>query len=324
MHAKCVLPLNYTQYTLVPKIFPQKRITEREKRKDEQDGVEYHFVKENSLYETTTGMKDGYWIKQLGGKIYGYTRESINDFLKCENSIMHIQSDLALMVKRDYPDVILIFLDFEDCDSMSNKIRELVGNDSEYKLRLEYSKEERKNAYKFDVYMKSNDPYVLLYKIKRLYDDKIPNTHKSDISEKLIYETAWNIFLEYENQRIRYMGLYFLLLLISILIEVLCINIDCYEIGVCVSILIMMITLIFYQLVFTKQSQIKYLQCIIQMIEDKIDFCNNGEYIEKIKLSYKQTENNNYFYSISLFEILLIYIFMISIGLFIYFVKALF
>ena len=114
----------------IDKYFTPVPYTTREKRKDEQDGVEYHFVKENSLYETTTGMKDGYWIKQLGGKIYGYTRESINDFLKCENSIMHIQSDLALMVKRDYPDVILIFLDFEDCDSMSNKIRELVDRKS--------------------------------------------------------------------------------------------------------------------------------------------------------------------------------------------------
>ena len=294
--------------------------TTRKKRKDEQNGVEYHFIKESQLYEMTTGMKDGYWRRQLGGNVYGYSRESIIEFFEYENSIMHMQSDLAFMVKRDYHDVVLIFLDFENYESMSNKIEELVGNDLECKMRIKYSEDEKKNAYKFDLYMKSNDPYVLLRKIENISTRKQLYTSRSGVSDKQIYKISRNSILIYESQRMENFRGFLVFLLIIALIVALCVSNELFFVGACVSILTLLITFVFYQIDFEKRCQIEHLQQIIKFVEDKMDSSFNDDYLQKIKFI---SRNDKLYHRIIFFEVLFVDIFIILVGMLIYFINYL-
>ncbi len=264
--------------------------TTREKRETETEGYDYFFRDERELREQTHNLKDGYWVVQLGGKIYGYTREAIKEFLKHGNAILHIESGLALRLKRDFPEVTLVFLDYEDFDiTFQTRIKQRLATsneqikETEYKQRQAYSQKERQSAYLFDVVFRSNDPEILLYQILT-YSPRDTQHNRDFISEETVYQMTWQHFSTHANQRIQYINFYTVFIAALFALVIACIEQKLFLWGGLTAIFTLILTILFWQLDARNRDLVKHSEHILQIIEDRFTFSENKDYIQKVKL----------------------------------------
>ncbi len=270
--------------------FVPKPSTTRKKRENEMEGRDYFFREKRELRKETNDLQDGYWVVQLGGEIYGYTRESIQEFFKHENAILHIESSLALRLKRDFPEVNLIFFDYEDFDNtffMRMQLR-LAASDGqmsevEYKRRLAYSQKERRSAYLFDVVFCSDDPEMLLYKI--LTYSLVNTQHNgSSISEETVYKMTWQHFTTHAGQRIQYINFYTVFIAALFTLVIACIEKGLFLEGGFAAIFIVVLTIVFWQLDSRNRDLVKHSEHVLKIFEDRFTFSKNENYLQKIKL----------------------------------------
>ncbi len=270
--------------------FVPKPSTTRKKRETEVEGRDYYFMEEQELREKTHDLQDGYWIVQLGGKIYGYTRESIIEFLKHENAILHIESSLALRLKRDFPEVTLIFLDYEDFDNaFSKRLRQRLATcdeqvrENEYDMRKVYSHKERQSAYLFDIIFRSNDPEMLFYKILA-YNSQNTQHNGISISEETAYQITWQHFTIHANQRIQYIYFYTVFVAALFALVIACIGQKLFLGGGFAAIFIVILTIVFWQLDERNRDLVKHAEHTLKIFEDRFNFSKNEEYLQKVKL----------------------------------------
>lgn len=135
--------------------------TTRPPRISESEGFHYHFRSVDELREITANLSLGYWAKPLDdGNIYGYMSHVDSLASDPQTWIIQAYTDIGLNIKKKHQNVILIFLDYADDETLSDRInnRYLGAAKSAIDSRFRHARYERENKGKYDHIVSSNNP----------------------------------------------------------------------------------------------------------------------------------------------------------------------
>jgi len=135
-------------------IFSIERIvttTTRAMRAGESQGNPYYFISQNEFEKRLADDDLAEHARQYNGNLYGVTREELE---RVQNSgkigIWKIEYKGVMTVKKEYPEVIAIFINAPSLEILENRIRRRDNVTDEYiKERMEYTKEWLKHT---DIY----------------------------------------------------------------------------------------------------------------------------------------------------------------------------
>ena len=125
--------------------------TTRTPREGEIDGVNYFFLSKDEFKNCIDNDKFLEWA-EFAGNFYGTKKKFINQCLnEGKNIILEIDTQGALMVKKQMPEAVLIFICPPSLETLENRLRGRHTEDEEtIQKRLKEVKEELKRAENFD------------------------------------------------------------------------------------------------------------------------------------------------------------------------------
>ena len=133
--------------------------TTREKRPDEQDGVNYHFVTLPKFKEIE--QRDGFIeYAQVFGNLYGSSLEAVTQFIEAGiNLVLEIDWQGAKQIRQRMPASVSIFILPPSLQSLRNRLLDRAQDDSEtIEKRMDQAISEMSHFEEFD-YLVVNDDF---------------------------------------------------------------------------------------------------------------------------------------------------------------------
>jgi guanylate kinase len=151
--------------------------TTRKARPSESEGLHYHFRTFEELKRITRDFTSGYWAHPLYDEhIYGY--QSGVDGLSGDpgNWIIQAYSSIGFAIKTKVPDAVLIFLDFDDDETLRGRIQQRFGSEGldVVKRRERHAAHERAVKARFDHRITSNSPQWIAAELLQLAASRSP------------------------------------------------------------------------------------------------------------------------------------------------------
>jgi guanylate kinase len=147
----------------VPFTSRQRRVHE-----NEIDGKEYLFRDKEELKLISHNFITGYWDFPFNN-IYGYSADIRQTILSNENFIILATTKIALSIKKDYPSVVIAFIDFMTDKELERRINERFKPDNDLiDAKLLNAKTERDNKKYYDLRLENDDPNVLYEELVKL------------------------------------------------------------------------------------------------------------------------------------------------------------
>jgi dCTP deaminase len=137
--------------------------TTRASRHSESESCHYHFRSFEEIQNVSKNFSEGYWCKAVGDDWYGYTKR-ITEAIKSNGKwIIQAATPIALEIKKHYPNIFIVFLDFEHGSVFERRLVIRTGNNQEQMdNRRKHAEVERSSSNKFQVILKSDDPEELV------------------------------------------------------------------------------------------------------------------------------------------------------------------
>ena len=130
--------------------------TTRRRRPGEEDGRDYHFVKEARFQELRDGDELLEWA-EVHGHLYGTSREAVQRILdEGADAVLDLDVQGAEAVRRALPRAVLIFVLPPDRDELQRRLEARGTPAGELRRRLENAGQEVRRAERFD-YLLVND-----------------------------------------------------------------------------------------------------------------------------------------------------------------------
>jgi guanylate kinase len=126
-------------------------LTTRTPRRDEIDGVSYHFVRPEEFDQKIAENQFMEWAEFAGNR-YGTLEKHVHDQrIQGKNVVLEIELQGARTVKRAHPEALLVFIKPPSWEDLEGRIRSR-GSDSEERIqeRLALAQEELGAAEEFD------------------------------------------------------------------------------------------------------------------------------------------------------------------------------
>ncbi len=148
--------------------------TTRPPRHSESESSHYHFRSFEEIQDLSKNFSEGYWCKAVGEEWYGYTKR-INEAIKSPgNWIIQAATPIALEIKKHYPNILIIFLDFENDSVFETRLAARTGNDqAQITSRKTHAETERNSSDKFQAILKSDNPEELVEEVIRLVETQL-------------------------------------------------------------------------------------------------------------------------------------------------------
>lgn len=164
-------------------------MTTRAPRNDEVDGVDYHFVDENTFLSSISQGKMLEYAR-YGMNYYGTPKGPVDTWLsKGETVLLKIEVEGAGNIRKLYPDVISIFLTPPNMTILEKRLRERGSEDDEdVKRRLNIACEELNRIGEYDYVVVNDDLESAVDEIKTII-----------MAEKLKVSRRKNILSEVKN-----------------------------------------------------------------------------------------------------------------------------
>lgn len=142
----------------VPNLGWSVSATTRDRRPDEVDGTDYHFVTRGQFEQSRDagGFLESF---EVYGQLKGTPREPVEARLAAgEDVLLEIDVQGALAVKDQYPDALMIFLQAPNPETQQARLRERGSDDSEQiRRRLATAAAEEALADRFDAVVVNDD-----------------------------------------------------------------------------------------------------------------------------------------------------------------------
>lgn len=161
--------------------------TSREKRPQEIDGIDYHFI-EKSVFEKMIANGDFLEWANVYGNLYGVPKKTIKDAIaEGKDAIVKVDVQGAMTIKRLEPQAISIFI---TPPSMQELERRLVHRKTEsgvnLERRLKTAREEMQSQYSFDhiVISKRNEIDAAIEEIEQIIESERSHPKQHDTAQK--------------------------------------------------------------------------------------------------------------------------------------------
>lgn len=164
-------------------------MTTRAPRNDEVDGVDYHFVDENTFLASISQGKMLEYAR-YGMNYYGTPKDPVDTWLSDgETVLLKIEVEGAGNIRKLYPDVISIFLTPPNMTILEKRLRERGSEDDEdVRRRLNIACEELNRIGEYDYVVVNDDLESAVEEIKTII-----------MAEKLKVSRRKNILSEVKN-----------------------------------------------------------------------------------------------------------------------------
>jgi guanylate kinase len=134
----------------------------------ETNGVEYFFRTKKELLRISNNFNNGYWDFPFNNT-YGYTKDIEQAIISDDNYIILATTKIALSIKRDFPSVVISFIDFETNAELIRRITcRFKPNKKFIKEKLLNAEKEREYKGLYDIQLKSDDPNLLYEQLEKL------------------------------------------------------------------------------------------------------------------------------------------------------------
>lgn len=131
--------------------------TTRVPRDNEQDGVHYHFLSEDSFRSMIERDELLEWAL-VYGNYYGVPKREVREALRRgEHVILRVDVQGALSVRELVPDALLFFVNPPTVDALRNRLRERGTNHDDMEVRLDAAHSEIGVADRFDFQITNRD-----------------------------------------------------------------------------------------------------------------------------------------------------------------------
>jgi len=154
--------------------------TTREKRPNEQDGVDYFFIDESTFLQKIEANQFVEWEK-VYDYYYGTPKSFVEKILSEGKSILlEVEVKGALSIKKVYPEAIMIYLLPPSLEELGKRLRERkTESESDFQKRIERAKMELSLKDKFDYFIVNNNLNTAILEVKEL----IENLTKEEINK---------------------------------------------------------------------------------------------------------------------------------------------
>jgi guanylate kinase len=142
----------------------------RQKRDNEQDGVDYFFVSEESFKDAIARGELIEWTKSYGD-YYGTSKKFIEDMLSANvDVILDLDSKGGKAIKELYPDnAVLVFILPPFMEDLRNRlVNRMTDTQEEITKRLSAADEELKAISMYDYYIINEDVDIAVEKLKSI------------------------------------------------------------------------------------------------------------------------------------------------------------
>lgn len=160
---------------ILPDVVYSISATTREKRTNEQDGVDYFFISEEAFQQKINNHEFVEWEK-VYDYFYGTPKSFVEKVISEEKSIL-LEVDVkgALSIKKVYPDAIMVYLLPPSLEELEKRLRERkTESETDFQKRIERAKMELSLKEKFDYFIVNNNLNTAISELKDLIE-KITN-----------------------------------------------------------------------------------------------------------------------------------------------------
>ncbi len=131
-------------------------VTSRERRHDEEHGVDYEFVSEAEFRDLIRGNLLCAWDFTLRN-YYGYRRDLEQRLDRGEDIVIQVLARMGLRMSKTLPDAFLLFLDSSSPALLSRRLAERNYDEDEMRIRKDHWQEEQEHSSLFDWVLREAD-----------------------------------------------------------------------------------------------------------------------------------------------------------------------
>ncbi|MBI2083240.1 MAG: guanylate kinase [Deltaproteobacteria bacterium] len=148
-------------------------VTTRPKRAGEREGIDYHFVDQETFLKMREQGELYEW-QELHGFFYGTQRRLLEEAIRAGKDLLFdIDTRGALTIKRDFPESCLIFLRPPSHDILEQRLKGRKSEkDESLRRRLTAAEEELKQQDQFDYVIINDDLDHAVAEVKRIIQER--------------------------------------------------------------------------------------------------------------------------------------------------------
>jgi len=156
---------------ILPNVVYSISATTREKRPNEQDGVDYFFVDKETFQQRIDEKQFVEWEK-VYDYFYGTPKSFVENVISEGKSVLlEVEVKGALSIKKVYPDSIMIYLLPPSLEELEKRLRERkTENEADFQKRIERAKMELSLKEKFDYFIVNNNLNTAILELKELIE----------------------------------------------------------------------------------------------------------------------------------------------------------
>ncbi|MFA6598047.1 MAG: guanylate kinase [Ignavibacteriaceae bacterium] len=160
---------------IMPDVVYSISATTREKRPNEQDGVDYFFIDKETFQQRIDDQQFVEWEK-----VYDYFYGTPKSFVKKvisegKSVLLEVEVKGALAIKKVYPGAVMIYLLPPSLEELEKRLRERkTESEMDFQKRIERAKMELSLKEKFDYFIVNNNLNTAILELKELIE-KITN-----------------------------------------------------------------------------------------------------------------------------------------------------
>ena len=149
--------------------------TTREKRPNEQDGVDYFFIDKETFQQRIDDQQFVEWEK-VYDYFYGTPKSFVEKVIAEGKSVLlEVEVKGALAIKKVYPGAVMIYLLPPSLEELEKRLRERkTESELDFQKRIERAKMELSLKEKFDYFIVNNNLNTAILELKELIE-KITN-----------------------------------------------------------------------------------------------------------------------------------------------------
>lgn len=160
---------------IMPDVVYSISATTREKRPNEQDGVDYFFIDKETFQQRIDDQQFVEWEK-VYDYFYGTPKSFVEKVIAEGKSVLlEVEVKGALAIKKVYPGAVMIYLLPPSLEELEKRLRERkTESELDFQKRIERAKMELSLKEKFDYFIVNNNLNTAILELKELIE-KITN-----------------------------------------------------------------------------------------------------------------------------------------------------
>jgi len=160
---------------IMPDVVYSISATTREKRPNEQDGVDYFFIDKETFQQRIDDQQFVEWEK-VYDYFYGTPKSFVEKVIAEGKSVLlEVEVKGALAIKKVYPSAVMIYLLPPSLEELEKRLRERkTESELDFQKRIERAKMELSLKEKFDYFIVNNNLNTAILELKELIE-KITN-----------------------------------------------------------------------------------------------------------------------------------------------------